>query len=430
MKKTLYPLSIEQKFMILPAYILPVKARDLLSFGISITIENADIDALKKTYNHFILVNDALRSQYLITIKGIRQYIRDYKEEDIPVIVVKDDIELQQQMSSRRKTTHVFRDKPVCKGYIFKQESKATLYIAVHHIVFDGYSMGLAYKELTEFYEAYSNGKEPELQEKKYKYEDHLKDDMSLIKSKKHKKDCKWWKEKINSRKDFKPILPANKSKSLAATRNILIEKEKYQELTSLCKEYGVPLFYGIMSIASLVIYKLQGKNDFNYMVLGHGRNTIPKKQLIGDLADLSMSFYHVEENKNLKEYFKENFMEYLECTKHSKVHVFEILFRILKTELRLMHFNFYGLIFSNLNIGDYSGEIDSKFNISGVTNKYQPNQFYCMVTDNHKDFVNIRINYQTKAIKQERLEEYCKTFDFILNKILKNKEATIKDVL
>lgn len=431
MTKNLYPLTCIQVETSLSAVFFSKKATDLFSLGIYITVkDNPNIDAIKKAFNHYLEVNDALRCRFKITLKGIRQYIEDYKPVDIPIVSLNNKEELYDSMNKVRRINGVLLGKKVYKAYIFTYENSATLFLSIHHMVFDGYSMGVTFKEITEYYDLYNNGENPKDQKRKFSLENYLKEHAEYKKSQTHKDDLKWWKQKFDERKNFSVIKPISKPNTKVKYKAHSIGEENYAKLTDLAKQLMLPVNSIVSSIVSLTISKIKNIENFTIAHFGHGRTTYLQKNTIGNMVRNTLVFYDINKEKRIDEFFKDNFLEYLECAKHSNVNVFEILKAGSNASKQAKSSEFYGLVISNLNVSDYGEVIDDRFECGNVTFDYQPSQYYCMLNDNHKDKLEATIIHQSGIVTDDEFNKYFVVFDELLNKIITDSTQLVKNIV
>ena len=102
------------------------------------------------------------------------------------------------------------------------------LLVVMHHIVTDGWSMGVFNRELKELYKSYSEGKESNLQELNVQYVDYAGWQRSWLKDDLYEEQVGYWKEKL---KGIKPLeLPTDK---VRPARQSYRGATKYFEISS-----------------------------------------------------------------------------------------------------------------------------------------------------------------------------------------------------
>lgn len=424
-----YPLTVSQFDNCVATLILSKKSRDLNHLGFYFTVKNnPDVDALRKSFNMLVKENDALRLRILFTAKGLRQYVSDYEYIDIPTIKLNSSHELEDEMNKYRRIDGYLFGKVLYRPIIFLYESSATLFICVHHMCFDGYSSSLMNKQLREYYEAFSKKQTIVEKDIKYTYIKHIEDELVYKKSKKHEIDKVFCKNQLNSLKNFKVLVGLINSKSPVKSHVVSIKNERYYKVVDFCKETQIPLSSFITSIASLAIGEHCNARCFNFFNIDHGRANFYQKQTMGCMVGLFLNVYNINDKDTIQSYLKDNYINYLDAMKHERISVFERIIYTLKTELKILRFHYYGIIFTVLDVNDKSD--DGKYVYGSVKHNYQPNQFYNAISDNKVNEVYIKTFYQTSAIKQEELDTIDKRFNEIVDMVLENKDIKIRNLI
>lgn len=423
--KKLYKLTAAQLDYCSITNILPKKTRDMFFITTSFTVkENPDIEALEKSFNRLLDVNDSLRTRFTHTIKGRRQYIEDYIYEKLPIIELETKEKLLEAIEKNKKFKSIYNE-PLYKAIIFKYENKATLLMVFYHTIFDGYSIGLAMKQIRQNYEAYINGETPK-NEAYYSIENYYKDYENYRHSERFKNDCKYWKHAINDRKDFKVLTPWLKVTKLN-NRKLTINGNDYIKSINVCNSLGITIPFLISSIAAITLSKKTNIIDFNFSNMSHGRTKYVQKQAIGCYATLFHNFYHINNSDDVSCFLKTSYIDYLESMKHMNISPLRILFYSLKKELQIFRFNLFGIVFSSLNIGQ--NEKNSKYDYEFIPHQYQPNQFYCSITDDNKNEIELILLYQSKLLPEEEIDEILNNYQRIFKQVINNVDLKIKDI-
>ena len=140
---------------------------------------NLDIGAIKKSLDTILARHDVLRTTYQRGVEHPVQIVHqeldfEWAEHDLSS---RDSIDcaIELEVLLREKILQPFdltsgpmlRAMVVCLG-----EQKHILLLVIHHIASDGWSMGLLHSELSELYNAFSQGNHPELADLPIQYAD------------------------------------------------------------------------------------------------------------------------------------------------------------------------------------------------------------------------------------------------------------------
>lgn len=422
--KKLYSLTTRQANVIAAPYILPKRSRDMIYITNCFTVKNnPDIEALKKAFNNLLKTQDSLRTIIVFTMRGLKQYVEEYKYVDIPVIELSSKNELDKAIYEN-KTLGSVLNTPLYKAIIFKYDNAATLMMVFNHVIYDGYSVGISLKQITNDYKAYASGDKPN-EEVVYSIEEYYKDDYKYRKSKKYKEDVRYWKNALNNRKDYRIIIPVFKMTKVNK-KTFEISGDDYKKAHELCKDLNISLTSLLTSVVAITLGKYLNKNDFAFTQTSYGRNFV-QKQSIGCYVGVFLSFYHLNSCDSVEKFLKDSYASYLQSMQHMNTSAAKIVFACLKKELQIMRFNSWGLMFSVLDNIDL--EYSDEYEYSFIDHRYQPNQFYCSICDNKCDKICLNLLYQTKLVEDKVIDEIIEKYKKNLNLVVNNKELLIEDV-
>lgn len=421
--KNLYDVTTRQSNVISTPYLMPARARDMLYITNCFTVKkNPNVDALEKAFNNLLKNQDSLRIRITFTPTGHKQYIVDYSYEKIEVIELSSEKELKDAIYKNR-TVASYINVPLYKAIIFTYDHKATLMMVFNHLIYDGYSMNICFKQITNYYQAYAKGNEPK-QETNYSIVDYYKEDYKYRKSKRFKEDIKYWRNSINKRKDYHIIVPIFKMNPVNR-KTITISNEDYKKAYKLSSELKITFPSLITSIAAITLGKYLNRNDFALAHNSYGRNS-KQKTSIGCYVAIFLSFYHLNDNDTVEKFLKESYSSYLQSMRHMNTTAVQIALNCLKKELQIMRFNSWGLSFSYLNTNFANTD---EFEYELIQHKYQPNQFYCLINDDGIRKFTMDILYQTKVVSENKIDELLENYKIVFNKVVNNRDMLIEGI-
>lgn len=427
--KVLYKLTNAQRQVVDPMFVLPKKSGEQAELSVYFEVKsNADINALERAFNYLIQDNDGLRVRIILTLQGMRQYIADYDYETIPVFDVASEEEKLQIIREHRALGHgVFNDK-LYHALIIRNGDAAMLYMTLQHSIFDGYSINLWLKSIKEYYECCINNEEPHIGEKKYCYEKYIQYDTKLRENKKIKANNKYFANLLNKTKAYNVVVPIKKGYAPSAHREFAFDDNEYQIIKSAAEKIGVPVSGYVSSVIALVFSINSKVNHLALTHLSHGRMTAAQRQTIGSMTQLVLSPYHVNGDELFAEYVANSFSAYLEGLKHLESDVISILVRAIPRELLTMRVNHWGFLLSFMNYGDETLDKD-KYEFGTVPWTHQANQYYCTVSDNGTDKLRFSIDYQTKVIREERLDQIMDMLKRAMVVCAKHSDYTVRQL-
>ena len=140
----------------------------------------------------------------------------------------------------------------------------------MHHIVTDGWSMGILVKELTVLYEAFCNGNPSPLPELPIQYVDFAHWQSQWLQGEILQQELSYWKERLKGAPEVTELLtdyprPAVQNFQ-GASEPVVISKSLTEALKTLSKKHGVTLFMTLLAAFKTLLYRYTGQED---LVLG-----------------------------------------------------------------------------------------------------------------------------------------------------------------
>lgn len=249
---------------------------------------NLNEKALKQALDYLVSRHEILRTK-VVTIDGVGfQEIMDEgtgfplsfkdltksKDEDIDSLIL-------QEISGP-----FANDKPLCRGLCLKvSEQERVLVITFHHMISDGWSVGIFNKEFSAAYESFARFSSPTLPALPVQYVDYSMWQRSWLSGNVLEKQLHYWQEQLHDVSSLE--LPIDRRRpSVQSYRGGLfrhyISKEKLEKLRQLSKDEGVTLFMVLFSVFSGVLSKLSHQNDIVIGTPIAGRNSNDVEGLIG----------------------------------------------------------------------------------------------------------------------------------------------------
>src|SRR5262249_48521019 len=137
------------------------------------------------------------------------------------------------------------------------------LLFTMHHIVSDGWSMGILSREVGDLYRAYSAGESSPLPELEIQYADYAKWQRDYLAGEVLEAEVGYWKEQL---KDAAVVdLPTDHTRPAAPSYRggeewVEISKPLGEELSRLSRREGATLFIVLMAILKVVLMKWSGE--------------------------------------------------------------------------------------------------------------------------------------------------------------------------
>nr|MDP9121969.1 amino acid adenylation domain-containing protein [Acidobacteriota bacterium] len=165
-------------------------------------------------------------------------------------------------------------------------EAEHVLLFALHHIITDGWSMGVLVREVTALYTAFSSGQPSPLAELPVQYADFAAWQRSWLSGEALEGEVAYWRRRLSG---APPVLelaadrprPAVQS-FRGAARRLSLSAALSEDLLALARREGATLFMTLFSAFGVLLYRLTGQPDFTVGTVVAGRNYLEIENLIG----------------------------------------------------------------------------------------------------------------------------------------------------
>ena len=255
-----------------------------------------DVAALEKTLNHLVARHEALRTTFATTDGVPMQVISESLAMALPVFDLRELAEAEKEPELRRllreetRRPFDFEHGPLIRALLVRlAEQEHVLLIAMHHIITDGWSVGIMHREFMALYEAFSSGQPSPLPELKIQYPDYALWHRQWFKGKVYESQLAYWKNQFKTlppplelpTDHPRPSMQAHKA-FRGSKRKLTLTKELTQKLKELCQKEEATLFMVLLAAYQVLLHRYTGEED---IVVGSpiaGRCLAETESLIG----------------------------------------------------------------------------------------------------------------------------------------------------
>ena len=249
-----------------------------------------NFNAMERTIQTIVERHEALRTR--ISPEGNSQEVLPEIKYQLPLIdfsnlsVSEREYQVNQWLEGEKQEPFNLEQAPLLKVYILKLEEKIhQLIIKIHHIIYDGFSMGIILQEISTLYEAYCQGHIPQL-EPPMQFREYIELQNKISQTEEIAVHESYWLEKFSS---SIPILdlPTDKPRppimSYKGGRQILrLDAKLSSQIKRVSKQFRCTLFMTLLAAYEIFIYKLTGNEDIVIGTPTAGRNFEGSQNLVG----------------------------------------------------------------------------------------------------------------------------------------------------
>ncbi|KAF9367172.1 hypothetical protein CPB97_006185, partial [Podila verticillata] len=180
-----------------------------------------------------------------------------------------------------------FERGPLIRAQLIQvQDDEYIFLLTMHHIISDGWSMGVLMRELNELYSAFSAGRSDPLPSLSVQYPDYASWQKQWLTDQRLEEHVDYWRKTLVSA-PLSIELPTDRPRPpqqsfVGATVPIGLDVATTQALKQLAQKHGATLFMTILTAWSAVLSRLSGQDDIVIGTPTANRTHRDIEQLIG----------------------------------------------------------------------------------------------------------------------------------------------------
>jgi amino acid adenylation domain-containing protein len=252
-----------------------------------------DIGALDQSLNEIIRRHEVLRTTFDVTDGRPDQIIAEgFKLElalaDISLLPEADrDSYVLETGNREARTPFDLANGPLVRARLLRlDEETHILFVTMHHIISDGWSLNIFLKELLALYEAFSNERPSPLPEMPIQYADFTLWQRQWLRGEVLEDLLLYWKKQLGGELSALQ-LPTDRPRLAAANleaakQTITIPKSVAEDLRSLSIREGATRFMTLLAAFKVLLYRYSGQEDLIVGTPIANRNRAEIENLIG----------------------------------------------------------------------------------------------------------------------------------------------------
>lgn len=365
-----------------------------------------DVNKLKEAINYVIKYNDSLRLCISKKESKVIQFILGYEKEDIDFF----DFSKEEDVSG---TVLKWKQEVFCKItyleeeklYYFAIYKEATnnfnVLLKIHHIIADGWSIGLIQRQLCKIYENLINGEKWDyMLEESFSYLDYINDEKEYLHSNKFRENEKFWLERYADIPDEMLYYSDASTKSKRIER-ILNEKDE-ATIMEICNRYKCSVNVLFISIVLLYYYKMEGKTDIIIGAPIHHRKGYKQKKTVGMFTSTIAMRFSIYPESTIGEFISYiNHMVRIYIKNES--YPYDLLMEHLKVSRK--GFNNLYSIFINYYNARFESQVNGKnIEVDEIFSEYQSHGLQLMIKDNGMQGIEICFDYKMSEYQENEI--------------------------
>ncbi|KOP26733.1 amino acid adenylation protein [Hapalosiphon sp. MRB220] len=443
-----HPLSFSQQGL----WFIHQLAPETPAYNIPIIINltgQIKIAALQKTINKIIKRHEALRTKFVLVDGEPVQVINPTVSFNLPMEDLRKLSEANTAVTVERLTKELAQHQfdlscqPLLHGSLLRlTDHKYKLLITFHHIVADGWSIGVFIRELTALYEAFANGKPSPLPELPIQYVDFAYWQRKNLHPERIQNLLTYWKQQLGGKL---PVLdlpcdhprrrggPYRKTSPVqnfnGAKAQLSLSKTLTEALKQLSYQQNVTLFMTLLAAFKTLLYRYTGQTDILVGSPVANRNSVEVESLIGLFVNVLVLRTDLSEQPSFRELLARVKSVALEAYVHQDL-PFDKLVEELQPERDLSYNPLFQVMFvlqniplpipqqSDLSLTFYEGDNGcAKFDLT-------------LFMEDREQGLVATLEYNADLFNADTIDRMLGHFSTLLESILANPNQCITDLL
>ncbi len=396
-----------------------------------------DISSLERSLNEIVRRHEALRTTFSMIDGEAVQVISPSLVISIPIVDLSDRSESAREHEARRLvheealTPFDLSQGPLLRVALVRLgDQDHVLLLTLHHIVSDGWSMGVLFRELSALYRAYCTGKSSPLPELPIQYVDYAQWQRQWFQSEKWTEQVDYWRKQLDGAPRVLE-LPTDHPRPpiqtyAGASESLLLPTSLSQSLRSLGSKQNATLSMTLLAAFSILLHRYTGENDIVVGTPIAGRNQFEIEGLIGFFLNHLVLRIDLSDNPNFRELLSRVREMALGAYSHQDL-PFEQLLEELRPERDSSRTPLFQVYFNMLELEDLSPDLPG-ITVEPMT-RSEPESKFDLTLYIRADKKGIRFNlvYNTTLFDRPRMAEMLKQLECLLSQISENPESRIE---
>ncbi len=308
------------------------------------------------------------------------------------------------------------------------------LVLCLHHIVADGWSMGVLVEEFSQLYAGYSQGREVELPELPIQYADYALWQRRWMEAGELERQLEWWKARLGSDQSLlelptdrpRPALPSQRGARL----DFALDAATAAGLKALARQRGVTLFMLLLASFQTLLHRYSGQRDFCVGVPVGNRNRAETRGLIGFFVNTQVLRAELDGRLPFNQLLERTRDAVLGAQDHREL-PFERLVQALQGERSLSHSPLFQVMYNHQQ--SRPGVLDGALpglKVEGLDWSGRTTQFDLQL-DTHEEGERLlaSLTYAADLFDAARIERLAQHWRNLLDGLLASPEAPIAEL-
>ncbi|MGB9182076.1 MAG: amino acid adenylation domain-containing protein [Pyrinomonadaceae bacterium] len=232
-----------------------------------------NLDALERSLNEVVRRHESLRTSFALVDEKPVQIIAPVQHVTLPLINLESLTETEREAEAQRLASDEAQSGfnlargPLWRASILRlDETEHVLLLTIHHIISDGWSMGVLVKEMAALYQTFCEGHVSLLPEPAIQYADYAAWQRERLSGETLEQQLSYWRKRLSGEVAVLE-LPTDRARPAVPSRRgrrqpFSIEPELTVSLKALSQREGVTLFMTLLAAFQTLLARYTGQED------------------------------------------------------------------------------------------------------------------------------------------------------------------------
>ena len=393
--------------------------------------------ALEESITHLIKRHESLRTTFSNKHEELVRVIANQESFVLPLIdlsALTDDkkkAEVKSQIEEEANFSFNLQDGPLLRVSLLQLADQEHIFlINMHHIISDGWSIGILWRELATLYNALCNNQSPSLPDLTIQYADfaHWQRKRDDILS----GQLAYWKKNL---RDIPSILAlrtdharTNQQHYRGASVLSSISPGLTQALNSLSQRKSVTLFMLLLTVFKVLLFRYSAEEDVVVGTPIANRTMRQIESVVGFFINTLALRSNLSGNPTFTQLLAQVRHTTLDAYQNQDL-PFDKLVEELSPERTLSHHPLFQVMFILQNASGQALTL-SNLEVSQIPSEQQISKFDLTLTVNEcQGALQIHFNYNNHLFEQSTIKRMAEHFQTLLEGIVANPEISISDI-
>ena len=401
-----------------------------------------DLNALEWAVNEVVRRHEALRTTFVVVHGEPVQIITPELKLPIAVIDLRKLPKAERDAEARRvaaedaQTPFDLAVSPLMRVTLLRfTDAESLLLLTMHHIVFDGWSFTILLRELSEFYEARTAGRAPNLTPLPIQYADYAVWQRKYLRGEVLESKLVYWRKQLADLPVLQLALDRPRppvQRFQGARQQISISKQLCSEARALSLKEGLTLFMTLLTVFKALLGRYSGQEDLVVGVPMANRHRVEIEGLIGFFVNTLVMRTDISGDPTFREALGRVRKVALEAYEHQDL-PFEKLVEDLHPQRDLSRnplfqvtFQIYG---SNTSADGESASIEDappSFDVESQTAKFD---LRCDLSETAGGALSGFLEYDTELFDRETIARMAKHFEVLLRSAITDPDRRLSQL-